>query len=202
MGMPKGKNFNHPRAGSSIKVEPIRDMKAIKRIKKILTDQPRNLCLFTLGINSAYRANELLSLTVDQVDYLRAGDRLEVMQTKTNKYRAVTVNQTTVNAIDKWLAVHPDAREGQPLFPSFQKGKVLSVPSVTNLLKKWCDEVGLRGNYGSHTMRKTWGYWQYQKGTPIPLLMEAYGHTTQRETLNYLCIQSNDVQALFTSLEL
>ena len=200
--MAKGHNFNHPRSGSSIKVEPIRDFKAIKRIKKILADQPRNLCLFTLGVNSAYRANELLSLTVDQVDYLRTGDQLEVMQTKTNKYRAVTVNQTTVNAIDKWLAAHPDAREGQPLFPSFQKGKVISVPTVTNLLKKWCDEVGLRGNYGSHTMRKTWGYWQYQKGTPIPLLMEAYGHATQRETLNYLCIQSNDVQALFTSLEL
>lgn len=202
MGMSKGENFNHPRTGSSIKVEPIRDLKAIKRIKKILSDQSRNYCLFTLGVNSAYRANELLSLTVGQVDYLRAGDRLEVKQTKTNKYRAVTVNETTVNAIDKWLAAHPDPREGQALFPSLHKGKTLSVPTVTNLLKKWCEEVGLRGNFGSHTMRKTWGYWQYQKGTPIPLLMEAYGHATQKETLNYLCIQSNDVQALFTSMEL
>ena len=51
MGMPKGENFNHPKAGSSTKVQPIRDMKAIKRIKKVLADQPRNLCLFTLGIN-------------------------------------------------------------------------------------------------------------------------------------------------------
>ena len=141
-------------------------------------------------------------MTVDQVNYLQAGDRLELKQKKTKKHRAVTVNETTVKAIDKWLAVHPNPREGEALFPSFQKGKVLSVPSVTNLLKKWCDEVGLRGNYGSHTMRKTWGYWQYQKGIPIPLLMEAYGHATQSETLNYLSIQSNDVQALFTGLEL
>ncbi len=65
MAMQKGQNVNRPKTGPSIKVKPIRDMKAIKRIKKILADQPRNLCLFTLGINSAYRANELLSLTVD-----------------------------------------------------------------------------------------------------------------------------------------
>ena len=60
----KGQNPNHPTAGSTIKVEPIRDKKAISRIKKILGDQPRDLCLFTLGINTAYRANELLSLKV------------------------------------------------------------------------------------------------------------------------------------------
>ena len=49
MVMSKGHNFNHPRCGSSIKVEPIRDLKSIKKIKHILRDQPRNLCLFTLG---------------------------------------------------------------------------------------------------------------------------------------------------------
>jgi len=51
-------------------------------------------------------------------------------------------------------------------------------------------------------MRKTWGYWQYQNGTPIPLLMEAFGHSTQRQTLNYLCIEPDDIQALYTALEL
>lgn len=74
------------------------------------------VCLPCVHINSVYRANELLSLTIDQVDYLQAGDRSEFKQTKTNKYRAVTVNETTVNAIDKWLAKHPDPRDGKPLF--------------------------------------------------------------------------------------
>lgn len=53
MPLQKGQNPNHPKPGSAIKVEPIRDIKAIKRIKKILSDQPRNLCLFTLGIIAA-----------------------------------------------------------------------------------------------------------------------------------------------------
>ncbi len=55
------KNPNHPKKGDCIKVEPIRTKKAIKKIKKILS--PRDRCLFTLGINTAYRANGLLSIT-------------------------------------------------------------------------------------------------------------------------------------------
>ena len=74
------RNTNRPKKGSSIKVEPIRQTKEIKRIKKLLSDTPRDLCLFTLGINTAYRANELLSIRVGQVDYLSVGDPLEVKQ--------------------------------------------------------------------------------------------------------------------------
>ena len=53
--------------------------------------------------------------------------------------------------------------------------------------------MGLKGNYGSHTMRKTWGWWQYKRGKPVPLPMEAYGHATQQQTLEYLCIQAEDI---------
>ena len=45
MPFPKGQNPNHPTAGSTTKVEPIRDKKEIARIKKILADRPRDLCL-------------------------------------------------------------------------------------------------------------------------------------------------------------
>lgn len=194
------RNFNHPKKGSSIKVEPIRDLKAIKRIKKLYADKPRDLCLFTFGINTAYRANELLSLTVGQVDYLQAGDRLEIKQSKSGKYRAATINQTVIDAIDAWLKVHPDRQEpNAPLFKSRRSPRqALKVSTVNNMVKKWCREVGLRGNYGSHTLRKTWGYHQrVQKNQHLSLLMTAFGHTTQQQTLEYLCIQDSEVQELY-----
>lgn len=191
-------NANHPKKGSSIKVEPIRDLKAIKRIKKLYVDNPRDLCLFTFGINTAYRAGEILSLKVHQVDYLQVGDRLEIKQTKTGKYRAITVNQTVVDVIDGWLKVHPDPKPNAPLFPSKKTGDALTVAAVHKMVKRWCREVGLKGNYGSHTMRKTWGYHQrMQKNQPIPLLMVAYGHATQAQTLEYLCIQETEIQDLY-----
>lgn len=191
-------NKNRPKKGSSIKVEPIRDLKAIKRIKKLYADNPRDLCLFTFGINTAYRAGEILSLTVGQVDYLQAGDRLEIKQSKTGKHRSVTVNQTVVDAIDSWLKIHPDKHSHAPLFSSKKTGEALTVAAVHKMVKRWCREVGLKGNYGSHTMRKTWGYHQrVQKNQPIPLLMSAFGHTTQAQTLEYLCIQEEEIQDLY-----
>ena len=65
------------------------------------------------------------------------------------------------------------------------------------MVKNWCNSVGLEGNYGSHSLRKTWGYWQYQHSTPIPLLMEYFGHNTQKQTLAYLCIQAKEVKQIF-----
>ena len=72
------KNQNHPKKGSLIKVEPIRQKAAIERIKASLLHNGnyRDYCLFTLGINTAFRANELLSLTIDQVAHLKTGDTL------------------------------------------------------------------------------------------------------------------------------
>jgi integrase len=111
-------NYNHPKKGACIKVEPIRDLGAIAAIKHHLCDQPRNFCLFTLGINTAYRASELLSLKVGQVDHLRVGDRLDVKQRKTQKYRAVTLNNNGYDAIQNWLTYHPNPTAKAPLFLS------------------------------------------------------------------------------------
>ena len=46
---------NHPKQGSRIKVEPFRKLKDIQNIKKILADKPRDLALFTIGINTNLR---------------------------------------------------------------------------------------------------------------------------------------------------
>ena len=71
--MIKGQNPNYPRPGSQIKVEPIRDKRAITRIKKLLEDIPRENCIFILGINTAFRANELLSIRAEQVHMIEHG---------------------------------------------------------------------------------------------------------------------------------
>lgn len=194
MPFPPTKNPHHPVRGSSIRVDPIRDKSAIKRIKKLLKETPRDLCLFTLGINTAFRASELLSLRRDQVRDLHPGEVLMVMQSKTRKYRQVTVNAAVVNAIRTWMAAGGESHEY--LFTG-QRG-VLTVPTVSTQVKTWCRNVGLSGNYGSHTLRKTWGYWQrIERGTAVPLLMEAFGHATQQQTLAYLGIQSEEIAQIY-----
>ncbi len=198
-------NANHPPRGSTIKVEPIRDFEAIQRIKATLREQGRwrDLCLFTLGINTAYRASELLSLTVGRVSHLGVGDRLEVLQTKTRRHRAITLNRPGVETLATWLEHHPEPSPDSALFYSGKTGGALGVSVLNRMVKRWCREAGLRGNYGSHSLRKTWGFHQLRRvNAPLPYLMEAYGHATQRQTLNYLCIEPEEISALYIDLEL
>lgn len=192
------RNLNHPKKGASIKVEPIRRLEDIAAIKSILSRNPRDLCLFTFGINTGYRAGEILSLTVGQVAHLKPGDRLEIKQSKVGRYRSVTINRAVIAALEHWLYEHPNPTTDAPLFISRTGKKALKVSSVNAMIKGWCTEIGLQGNYGTHSMRKTWGYQQrIQRNRPIPLLMVAYGHTTQAQTLDYLCIQDSEIESLY-----
>ncbi|MBL4711703.1 MAG: tyrosine-type recombinase/integrase [Gammaproteobacteria bacterium] len=200
----KSRNPNHPRKGSSIKVEPIRDIEDIWQIKRFLHDHPRDLCLFVLGINTAFRASELLSITVGQVEHSCLGDLLEIKQRKTGKYRAVALNRSAITAIRFWLNAYPEShrRPESALFRS-RTGEALKVPTVTRMVKKWAEMAGLRGNYGSHSLRKTWGYHQrVQMSTAVPILMEAFGHSNQKQTLDYLGIQSGEIMDIYLKLEL
>jgi len=188
-------NPNHPKKGSKIKVDPIKKLKDIKAIKKLLTGKPRDLALFTIGINTNLRASDLLRLKVDHVKDLKAGDTVEIKEQKTGKVRRITLNKTCIKAIQNLLAsklYHNDY-----LFQS-QRRHVLTVPSVHKLVKGWCGEINLKGNYGSHTLRKTFGYQQrVHFGVGLPELMVCFNHSTQKQTLDYLCIQPEEVKNIY-----
>jgi len=193
-------NQNHPKKGSIIKVEPIKKLKDVALIKKLLADRPRDLCLFTVGVNTNLRASDLLQLTVGQVRDLQPGDSVEIREKKTGKRRPVVFNGACVRAIDDYLRFRQAGIEDmdQPLFVG-QRGP-LTVSTVNNLVKKWCAEINLKGNYGSHTLRKTWGYHQRVTfGVDIPTLMVCFNHSSQRQTLDYLCIQPEEIRDVFSN---
>ncbi len=189
------KNPNHPKKGSTIKVDPIKKVRDIKAIKKMLHDKPRDLCLFTLGINTNLRASDLLRITAGMVKDLKPEDELTLKEKKTGKHRRITLNKAAIAAIKGLLACR-DYEDDDPLFVG-QRG-CLSVPSVNRLVKSWCKSINLKGNYGSHTLRKTFGYHQRVTfGVSVPELMVVFNHASQRETLEYLCIQPEEVKSIY-----
>ena len=191
--MLKGQNTNRPAKGSTITVQPIQKLKDIQSIKKLLHDKPRDRCLFILGINTNLRASDLLSIKVGQV---RDVDELVLKERKTGKHRRITLNKVVRSSIQGLLA-GSDLEDDDYLFQS-QRADRLTVPSVNRLVKQWTGAINLKGNYGSHTLRKTFGYHQHKTfKTPLPDLMVAFNHSTQRQTLDYLCIQSKEQRDLY-----
>jgi len=195
--MVKGQNFNRPDPGSKIKVQPIRTLKDIETIKKLLKDNPLQYALFTLGINTNLRASDLLSIKVSQVRGQKPMGEFDLIEKKTGKSRRINLNKKCVDAINALLASRP-YHEDDYLFIG-QRGR-LTVPYLNNLVKKWCAKINLKGNYGSHTLRKTFGHIQYVIfGVPLPELMVCYNHATQKQTLDYLCIQPDEIRKVYAN---
>jgi integrase len=190
------KNPNRPAKNSTIRVGPIKHLKDIKAIKKMLVGKPRDLALFTMGINTNLRASDLIRIKVSQVSGLKPGDEIELKEKKTKKPRRITLNKAVIKAIQNALLAN-EYDEDDYLFKS-RKGPVLTVPSVHRLVKGWCREINLKGNYGSHSLRKTWGYHQrVTYGVGLPELMVAFNHSTQRQTLDYLCVQPDEIKNIY-----
>ncbi len=195
--MQKGQNYNHPEKGTTTKVDPIKSKKHIQTIKKLLADRPLDFALFTVGINTNLRASDLLNIKVDQLKDLNPNDEIVLNEKKTKKGRRLNLNKACIKAIQMLLASRKYNDEDF-LFTG-QRG-VLTVPTVNAKVKYWCREINLKGNFGGHTLRKTWGYHQRVTfNTDLPTLMEIFNHSTQKQTLAYLCVQPDEIRNVYES---
>lgn len=189
---------NRPEKGSRIKVDPIRQEKDIKLIKRLLADNRRNFAIFVLGINTNLRASDLLRITVGQVRHLNPGDHFDIRERKTGKLMSITINKSVYEAVQKLLQDGGTVEDSAPLFRSRKGGNELCVPYLNSLVKSWCREINLKGNFGSHTLRKTFGYIHRTVfHTDIPTLMQIFNHSTQKQTLAYLGIQPSDIHEAY-----
>jgi len=198
--MKKGQNFNHPRKGESITTDPIREIKDVQAIKKLISDKPRDLLLFTMGINNGLRCGDLLKLRVKDVKHLRHGDSITIKEGKTGKNNILMINKAVHKALKGYLeTVKPD--DEQYLFKSKKGGnRPLTVQAVNALIKKWCRTINLHGNYGAHTLRKTFGYLQRtQYSVGFEVLAKRFNHSSPAITMRYLGIQDKEVNGILSN---
>ncbi len=191
-------------------VQPIRDLKKIEAMKKILVADPyhgaRNHMLFTLGINSGLRISDLLCLKIG--DVITVGNKIrEAISTreqKTGKAKLFPINKSVQKAIQKYLdslaTIDPEA----PLFPSRkgQGSKSISRYQAWAILNQAARAVGIQEKIGTHTLRKTFGYHAYIQGNDITLLQKVFNHVTPSVTLRYIGITQDEIDQVYINLNL
>jgi integrase len=189
-------NPNHPKKGSIIKAEPLTSLEMTARVEQSLQSNPRNYAIFVLGINTNFRASDILRRTVGEVRNSSSGSQIIFREKKTKKVRKVTLNRKVAKALNAWLQVHPwSDDDAAALFPNIRTGQALTVSTLSQMVKQWCLSVGFKGHYSSHTMRKTFGYLHRTiHGTDLPTLMVMFNHTSQQQTLDYLCVDDEDIR--------
>jgi len=199
----ESKNKNHPKKGSSTLVEPIRDEKNIKAIRKILSDEPRNHLLFVMGVNNGLRTGDLLKLKVRDVKGLKEGDSINIKEGKTGKQNILVINGIVHKVLDQYLK-ESKLDDDDYLFKSRKdKAKPISIMAVNLLIKGWASAINLKGNYGAHSLRKTWGYFQRKVfGVGFEVLCKRYNHASPAVTMRYLGITDREVQNILTNNEI
>jgi len=77
--------------------------------------------------------------------------------------------------------------------------KPLTIMTVNRMIKEWCKTINLEGNYGAHSLRKTFGYIQRTKfGVGFELICKRFNHSSPSVTMRYLGIEDKEVLEILT----
>ncbi|WP_243292851.1 site-specific integrase [Bacillus sp. FJAT-47783] len=171
--------------------EPIRSLEKIDEMKEWLLRHSsyRNYFLFYFGINTGLRISDILRLRVKDV---RGKDLAKVKMEKTGNTVEVYFNPVLQQEIEKYTSRMADS---DWLFPSREGNKPITRQMADKVLRDVAVACGIdRDQWGTHSMRKTFGYHYYQRTKDVYYLMRLFGHTTQSQTLRYIGVESDEIR--------
>ena len=184
-------------------VQPIRNLKQIETIKKLLKQQNlRDYCLFVLGINSGLRISDLLKLQViDVTENGKIKDRIRLREKKTNKFKDFPLSEKTKQAIKEYLKTR-NYKENEPLFVSRKNRGFLLRQQAYKIINDVAKSVGIKEKIGTHTLRKTFGYHAYNNGYDIAIIQKLFNHSSPAVTLRYIGITQEELDDVYLGLDL
>jgi len=183
-------------------VEPIKDKKQVQKIEDYLAGySKRNHLIFVFGINTGLRVSDILALNIEDV---KGRDYVAIHEKKTGKYKRFPLNGKLKRLIKDYLKDREKnyaIGEDEPLFIG-KKHCRLNRSQVYRFLNEACKEAGLSINAGTHTMRKTFGYFFYKQNKDIALLQKILNHSNPAVTLRYIGIAQDDIDISYRNFEL
>lgn len=165
-------------------VQPIRDKETIEKFKsELLKTGYRNYLMFTLGINSGLRISDILNLKVEDV----LGSHIMLKEKKTGKSKRFYINSKLREDIDTYVR---NLKKEDYLFPSRKGGEPISRVQAYRILNTVASNLGIK-EIGTHTLRKTFGYWHYKQHKDVAVLQDIFNHSAPSITLRYIGINDD-----------
>jgi integrase len=147
-----------------------------------------------MGTNNGLRTGDLLKLTVGDVKNMRVGDTLMIREGKTKKRNILVMNKSIYKSLQVYLE-KLKSEDDAFLFASRKGNNAITIQCVNNMVKQWTRSINLKGNYGAHSLRKTWGYIQRTVyGVGFEILCKRFNHSSPAITMRYLGIEDKEVQ--------
>lgn len=183
-------------------VEPIRNKAIINQMYHYLTSKDLKYgLLFKFGLNTGLRISDILPVQLKDI-YSSNGEFKEYFtlnEKKTGKEKKIKINDALRKAIEDYAKIQNLTSESY-LFWS-KKGAHLGRVQAYRVLKEAAETIGIE-NFGTHSLRKTWGYWTYKVSHHnVGLIMDTFNHSSQRITLRYIGISQDQKDELYTLVQ-
>lgn len=183
-------------------VQPIRDKNKLEEMKEELKKSgTRNFMMFYTGINTGLRISDLVRLNRDDVRNKDGSMKthIEIIEQKTKKRKKFPIMNGLLIELEKYTR---NMKEGKYLFKS-QKGdnKPITTTQAYRIIVEAGANIGLT-EIGTHTMRKTFGYWHYQQYHDIAMLQKLFNHSSPSITLRYIGIEQDEIDKSYAGFSI
>ena len=183
-------------------VEPIRNKIKIKQMYQYLNGKDFKYgLLFKFGLNTGLRISDILPLKVKDVFNSNGEfrDYLVIKEKKTGKEKKIKLNNALRKAIKVYIKNKNLSYEDY-FFPSSKGGHIGRIQAY-RVLKEAANIIGIE-NFGTHSLRKTWGYWTYKASRyNIGLIMDTFNHSSQKITLRYIGVNQDQKDELYSLVQ-
>lgn len=184
-------------------VEPIRDKYKIDLMYNRLNNySPKYAMIFKFGINTGLRISDIITIRVCDIynERFQFKEYFTLTEKKTGKQKKIKLNHTLREALKRYIKNQYLALNDY-LFPS-QKGGYIGRIQTYRVFKRLAKALNVE-NFGTHSLRKTWGYWTYKMSQyNVGLIMDTFNHSSQSVTLRYIGINQDQKDELYAMVQL
>jgi integrase len=168
----------------------------------------RNKLMFIIGMNIGIRASDLSVIKWsyflnEDMTFKESYTIQPKKQRRTGKFVKLFFNNAVKSAVEEYLSYYPIDNLEDYVFPN-ESGKPMTTQSYDYILKKVAAEAGVTKNVGSHSLRKTWGFWCWHssedKNKALVILQACFGHSDTRTTMRYIGILDSDKKEMYNSI--
>jgi site-specific recombinase XerD len=140
-------------------------------------------------------------------DQGRIKHRFWIKEKKRGKRHEIVINNSIREILAEYLASYHNIANNPDNFLFFNSKTSNYMQQIHRgqawkLITSISNEVVLIGNYGTHSLRKTWGYHARMQGVDLALIMYKLNHASLVYTKRYLGITDDELQAVVQRLNL
>ncbi|MDR1329506.1 MAG: tyrosine-type recombinase/integrase [Oscillospiraceae bacterium] len=186
--------------------EPIRSKKTIQAMESyyFFRGEIRNHTLVVLGIHTALRIGDLLSLRWGDVfDFERRRVRgtVTLIERKTGKLKIIALHRKAISALDTYSKHYRPTDPEGALFANVATGRPISRIQAYRIVRGASEALEIE-RVSCHSLRKTFGYHAWKSGVPPTVIMEIYNHSSYSVTRRYLGVTRDDTDAVYLDMQL